>query len=106
MTQALPYKYLRFDTTSSLNAILDTPDGGPVGYIIEIDFEFPVELHDKFKEYPPAPQTVAPNIEWFSEFQRELAEKHGIVKKVCIREHLSSYHTCTNIPAMSYIVGT
>jgi hypothetical protein len=31
MTQALPYKYLRFDTTSSLRAILDTPDDGPFG---------------------------------------------------------------------------
>ena len=46
-----------------------------------MDFQFPVELHDKFKEYPPEPQTVAPDIECFSEFQRELAEKHGIVKK-------------------------
>ena len=26
MTEALPYKDLRFDTTSSLRAILDTPD--------------------------------------------------------------------------------
>ena len=49
MTQALPYKYLRFDTTSSLRAILDTPDNRPVVSIIEVDFEFPVELHDKFK---------------------------------------------------------
>ena len=48
------------------------------------DFEFPVELHDRFREYPPAPQTIAPDIEWFSEFQRELAEKHGIVKKRCV----------------------
>ena len=31
MTQALPYKYLRFETTSSLRAILDTPDDGPFG---------------------------------------------------------------------------
>ena len=80
MTQALPYNDLRFDTTSSLRAIRDTSDNGPVGYIIEVDFEFPVELHDKFNAYPPAPQTIAPDIEWFSDFQRELAGKHGIVK--------------------------
>ena len=59
---------------------MDTPDDGPVGYIIEVLFAFPVELHDKFKEYPPAPQTIAPYIEWFSDFQRELAENHGIVQ--------------------------
>ena len=32
-TQALPYKDLRFDTTSSLRNILNTPDDGPIGYI-------------------------------------------------------------------------
>ena len=53
---------LRFDTTSSMRAILDTPDDGPVGYIIEVDFDCPVEMHDKFREYPPAPQTIAPDI--------------------------------------------
>ena len=31
MTQAFPYKDLRFDTTFSLRAILDTPDDAPVG---------------------------------------------------------------------------
>ena len=80
MTQALPYKDLRFDRTSSLRKILNTPDDGPVGYIIEVDFEFPVELHDKFLDNLPAPQTIAPDIELFSDFQWELAEHHGIVK--------------------------
>ena len=75
MTQALPYKDLRFDMTSLLRKILNTSDDGPVDYITEVDFECPVELHDKFREYLPAPQTTAPDIEWFSEFQRKLAEK-------------------------------
>ena len=38
MTQALPYKDVRFDTTSSLRKIFYTPGDGPVGYIIEEDF--------------------------------------------------------------------
>ena len=59
---------------------MGTPDNGPVGYLIEVGFSFPKEIHDKFQEYPPAPQSIAPDIAWFSEFQRELAEKHGIVK--------------------------
>ena len=103
MTQALPYKDLRFDRTSSLRKILNTPDDGPVGYIIEVDFEFPVELHDKFREYLPAPQTKAPDIEWFSDFQRKLAEKHGIAKNGVYQGAPELYHTCTNIPTMSYI---
>jgi hypothetical protein len=38
MMQGLPYKDLRFDTTSLLRKILDTPDDGPVGYIIKVEF--------------------------------------------------------------------
>jgi hypothetical protein len=38
-----------------------------IGYIIECDLHFPRHLHDKFKELPPAPETLTPNIEWFSE---------------------------------------
>jgi len=59
MTQALPYKDLRFDRTSLLRKILNTSDDGPVDYIIEVDFEFPVELHDKFLDNLPTPQTIA-----------------------------------------------
>ena len=70
MTQALPLKYLRFDTTGSLRKILDTPEDGPVGYLIKVDFAFPKEIHDKFQEYTPAPQSIAPDIAWFSKFQR------------------------------------
>ena len=74
------HKDLRFDTTSSLRKILDTPDNGPVGYLIYLGFELPIEIHDKFKEYRPAPHSIDPDIEWFSEFQREFADMRGIVK--------------------------
>ena len=40
----------------------------------------PRELHDKFQQYPFAPETIAPNAEGDSDFQSELAMKNGIVK--------------------------
>ena len=84
MTQALPYKDLRFDMTSLLRKILNTSDDGPVDYITEVDFECPVELHDKFREYLPAQQTTAPDIEWFSDFQRKLAENIWYCEERCV----------------------
>ena len=37
MMQALPYKDLKFNKGISLTEILDTPDDGPVGFIVEVE---------------------------------------------------------------------
>ena len=52
MTQPLPQEDLKFETCS-LESILETPDDAETGYFVEADLEFPEELHDKFKQYPP-----------------------------------------------------
>jgi hypothetical protein len=63
MCQFLPYKNLKFVDDVQLWKILETPDDSDIGYIIECDLHFPRHLHDKFKELPPAPETLTPNIE-------------------------------------------
>ena len=57
MMQTLPYKDLTIESHISLHEILDTSKEGPVGYIVEVDVEFPGELHDKFRQVPLALQT-------------------------------------------------
>ena len=57
-----------------MREILDTPDDGHVGFIVEVD-KFPVEPHDKFTEYTPTLEYIAPDADWFSEFQRGLAKQ-------------------------------
>ena len=94
--QPLPYKGLTFNDTISLRQILNTPDDAETGYIVEVDFEFPRHLHDKFQQFVPCPESIAPKAEWFPEFQRELAEKNGIV------------NNCTStyaLPIESYFLG-
>ena len=48
--------------------------------LLDSDSHFPIEPPDKFKAYPPTPESIAPDADWFSRFQRELAENDGIVK--------------------------
>ena len=70
MTEPLPYKDIKFETNLNsatlqtlpetcpetfLTTILETPDDSETGYFVEADLEFPQELHDKFKQFPPAP---------------------------------------------------
>ena len=81
MSQSLPYDGLRFNESITLEEILKTPDDGDEGHIVEVDLTFPPEIHDKLKEYPPAPENLSPKIEWFSEFQKELGKKTGHIKE-------------------------
>lgn len=81
MSQYLPYADLKFDNNITLDQILETEDDNEIGYIVELDLSFPEELHDKFKEFPPCPENITPNIDWFSDFQKEVGTISGTVKK-------------------------
>ena len=60
--------------------ILNTSEKSPKGYIVEVDLEFPEHLHEQFKEFPPCPESLTPNIKWFSDYQKEIGETNGRVK--------------------------
>ena len=72
---------LNFEDNVHLHEILKTEDDYYKGYIVEVDLHFPIELHDKFREIPPAPESLTPNIDWFSSFQKDVGVKNGIIKK-------------------------
>ena len=70
MVQKLPQKDFKFANETTLEQILEAPDDGETGYFCEVDLEFPKELHDKFKQFPPCPEP-----DWFSDYQKEAMEK-------------------------------
>ena len=77
MSEYLPYKDLEWDNLMKLEYILEAPDDHRTGYISEEDLHFPVELHDKLKELPPFPETLTPDIEWLTPYQREIEQARG-----------------------------
>ena len=83
MTQHLPFKDIKFDNNISLETVLSTSDESETGYILECDLTFPVELHDKFKEYPPCPENLCPKVEWLSEFQQQLLADKNMKAPSC-----------------------
>jgi hypothetical protein len=58
-----------------LTTILRTPDDAETGYFVEVDLEFPPEIHELLKQFPPCPETIKPDPAWFSDYQRECVEK-------------------------------
>jgi len=81
MSQSLPYKDLEFEEHKKLEAVLETADDAEIGYIVECDISFPVELHDRFKEFPPCPEDLLPELDWFSDYQKMVGETTNIIRK-------------------------
>ena len=69
MSQMLPFK--GFKWTSSKIDILNVPEDGELGYIFEVDLEYPKELRDNHNLYPLATEHVHVNDDMLSPFQRK-----------------------------------
>ncbi len=72
MSQYLPYSNLEYSNDTKLEDILKTSDESDTGCILEVDLEYPKELHEKLKEFPPCPEILIPETNNFSEYQKEL----------------------------------
>ncbi|MFM7983260.1 MAG: hypothetical protein ACKPKO_28460, partial [Candidatus Fonsibacter sp.] len=71
MSEYLPYGCLESEHETPLKKkILNTSDTSPKGYIVKVDLELPQHLHEQFKKFPPCPESLTPNIEWFSDYQK------------------------------------
>ena len=71
MSQYLPVNNFKWSKTN-LNKILNTKPDSDVGYILEVDLEYPKELHKSHNDYPLAPENLIPKKEWFSDYQLQL----------------------------------
>ena len=56
MIQKLPYRSLKWDDKITEEDIINYEDGR-TGYILEVDLEYPKELHDLHNDYPLAPES-------------------------------------------------
>ena len=74
MSQLLPYsgfKWVKLETLSELE------EGK--GYFLEVDLEYPKELHEAHNDYPLAPERLAVKKKWLSEYQTDLLENNSMI---------------------------
>ena len=71
MIQKLPYGNLRWDDKITEEDIINF-DNGRTGYILEVDLEYPKELHDLHNDYPLAPEVMNVKANMLSEKQVEI----------------------------------
>jgi len=80
MSQTLPEKEFDFLLDEQVKSfdVATISDDSPVGYILEVDLEYPEELHDLHNDYPLCPEKLVVSIEDLSPYTKSLAVKLNI----------------------------
>ena len=68
----LPLKDFELVEEISLDKILQTEDEGDIGFLVEVNLEYPDELHDKHADYPLVPDKESIDHLELSDFQTSL----------------------------------
>jgi hypothetical protein len=75
MSKYIPLGHYKWNDKISLNKILSTKNNNYIGYIVEVDLEIPIELHDYFNDYPLAVENTSYEP---SPYMKEVAEKLNV----------------------------
>ncbi|XP_042912167.1 uncharacterized protein [Parasteatoda tepidariorum] len=59
-SQYIPLKGYKWVNNKTIEEILKIPDDNTIGYILEVDFMYPFDLHDDHLDLPLAPETCIP----------------------------------------------
>ena len=77
MSGFLPYgrfQWLKNADNFDVNSISEK---SPIGYILEVNLEYPDELHKLHDEYPLAPEKLAIPFDMLSDYCKKIADEYG-----------------------------
>ena len=87
MSQTLPtgsFQWLE-DSEQLVKMVVEHPAGDPEGFILEVDMEYPEDLHNTHNAYPLAPECMVVQKQWMSEYQHNLGVE--LVPRVNLKKH-------------------
>ena len=77
MSKKLPFGNFKWDFQFfTEKKILNYNDDSDVGYILEVDLEYPAEVHDLHKDYPLAPEVMTISEGMLSNHQKDIHKKY------------------------------
>ena len=83
MSQYLPYADFKWveNIDKIKQKLMNIKSNSSTGYILEVDLEYPQELHDIHNDYPLAPEKINIPKEWLSKYCLKVASVHNITKE-------------------------
>ena len=103
----LPYDEIKIDNNINIDDVLKTDDDNKIGYIVECDLHIPKDIHNKLKQYPPAPEILIPDNKLMSDYQLDLQKKLNIKSKSeKLVPHLMDHNNyCIHYRNLKYLIS-
>ena len=80
MSQYLPYANFKWvkNIDKIKQKLMNIKSNSSTGYILEVDLEYPQELHDSHNDYPLPPEKINIPKKWLSDYSLKIANAHNI----------------------------
>ena len=78
MSEFLPYIEFKWLKNVDKLDVMSINEKSGVGYILEVDLEYPKELHELHNDYPLAPEKLVVTNDVLSKYCKEIADKYDI----------------------------
>ena len=78
MSEYLPYGGFKWLKNVDEFDVMSVSEKSPIGYFLEVDLEYPDELHELHNDYPLAPEKLAVSSDMLSKYCKEIADKYEI----------------------------
>ena len=72
MSEYLPYKQFKWLENVDKSDVMSINEKSDIGYILEVDFEYPKELHELHNDYPLAPEKLVVTNDCFQNIVKKL----------------------------------
>ena len=75
-----PYENFKFLSEEEIKVfdLYSIPENSLIGYILEVDLEYPTFLHDLHNDYPLCPEKIEVGYDMLSNYSKEIVDWYGI----------------------------
>ena len=74
----LPLRDFQWNNSITIEEVLSTKLDDDIGYVVEVDIEYPDALHEKHADFPMAPTKEIIESCWLSNYQKRLLEQNNV----------------------------
>ena len=76
MSQMLPYDEIKFEKDICLEEILNKSDDNEIGYVLEVDLNYPDNIKEKTKTFPFCPENKKINPNKYNDYMNNIKPKN------------------------------